>query len=281
MTAPPESSVDTGQLTKPGAVRVGRRSALVLSLATVAGLVMFCWPLVTSAAPSPSQHADQAPFLFMVVMPVLVVVVLAELSENGMDSKALAMLAVLSAINAALRPLGAGTAGIETVFFLLVLAGRVYGPGFGFVLGCTSMFTSALVTAGVGPWLPFQMIAAAWMGMAAGLLPRRVRGRAEIAMLVGYGIVAAYGFGLLMNLWFWPFVTGVQTDNGDAGLSFVPGAPLIDNLQRFVVYTALTSTFTWDTGRAITNTVALLLLGPAVLTTLRRASRRATYGRPG
>jgi len=122
------------------------------------------------------------------------------------------------------------------------------------------------------------MLASAWIGMGAGLLPHRVRGRAEIAMLVGYGIVAAYGFGLLMNLFFWPFITGVQLDNYDAGLSYVPGAPLIDNLQRFGVYTALTSTLGWDTGRAITNSVALVLFGPAVLATLRRASRRASYG---
>ncbi len=269
---------DTRPVDRPGAVRVGRRSALVLTLATVAGAAMFCWPLLASATPSSLQHSGDAPFMFMAVMPVLVVVVLAELSDNGMDSKALAMLGVLSAINAALRPLGAGTAGIETVFFLLVLAGRVYGPGFGFVLGCTSLFTSALVTAGVGPWLPFQMVASAWIGMGAGLLPRRVRGRAEIAMLVGYSILAAYGFGLLMNLWFWPFSTGIQVDGSDAGLSYVPGAPLLENLQRFGVYTAITSTFSWDTGRAITNTVALLVLGPAVLATLRRASRRASYG---
>ena len=75
-----------------------------------------------------------------------------------MDAKALAMLGVLTAVNAALRSLGAGLAGVELVFFLLVLAGRVFGPGFGFVLGCTSLFASALLTAGVGPWLPFQML---------------------------------------------------------------------------------------------------------------------------
>ena len=58
------------------------------------------------------------------------------------------------------------------MFFLLVLAGRVFGPGFGFVLGCTSLFASALLTAGVGPWLPFQMLGCAWVGLGAGLLPR-------------------------------------------------------------------------------------------------------------
>ena len=60
----------------------------------------------------------------------------------------LAILGVLSAVNALMRALGAGTAGIELVFFLLILAGRVFGPGFGFVLGCTSLFASALLTAG-------------------------------------------------------------------------------------------------------------------------------------
>ncbi|MBA2418118.1 MAG: ECF transporter S component, partial [Nocardioidaceae bacterium] len=168
----------------------------------------------------------------------------------------------------------------ETVFFLLILAGRVFGPGFGFVLGCTSLLASALLTAGVGPWLPFQMMCAAWIGMGAGLLPRRVRGRAELAMLVAYGIFAAYAFGLLINLWFWPFVAG--TDLGGAqSLSYVPGASLLDNLHRFGVFTLLTSTAGWDTGRAITNTVAILLLGPAVLATLRRAARRASYGAVG
>jgi energy-coupling factor transport system substrate-specific component len=56
----------------------------------------------------------------------------------------------------------------------------------------------------------------------------------------------------------------------------VPGAPLLENLHRFAVYTLLTSTGSWDTGRAITTSVALVVLGPAVLATLRRASRRAT-----
>ncbi|KQY60498.1 ABC transporter permease [Aeromicrobium sp. Root495] len=260
------------------AVRVGRRSAVVLTLASVAGLMMFVWPLLVQVEPQDVADRTDAPFVFMVILPVIIAVVLAELSEGGMDAKALAMLGVLSAVNAALRPLGAGTAGIEVIFFLIVIAGRVFGPGFGFVLGCTSLFASALLTAGVGPWLPFQMMCAAWIGMFAGLLPRRVTGRAEIAMLVGYGIVVAYGFGFLMNLWNWPFVTGIDLSYYSGDLSYVPGAPVLENLHRFVVYTVLTSTAGWDTGRAITNAVALVVLGPALLATLRRASRRASFG---
>ena len=140
---------------------------------------------------------------------VVIAVVLAEISEGGMDPRVLAVLGVLSAVNALLRGLSAGTAGVELVFFLLILGGRVFGAGFGFVLGCTSLFASALVTAGVGPWLPYQMLVSAWVGMGAGLLPRRVTGRAEIVMLAVYGVVAAYAFGILMNLSGWPFLLGV------------------------------------------------------------------------
>jgi energy-coupling factor transport system substrate-specific component len=253
-------------------VRVRPRTTAVLVIASAAGLAMFTWPLFAPPPPAATGHTTDAPLVFVVILPVLIAVVLAELSGGGLDAKAVAMLGVLSAVNAALRPLGAGIAGIETVFFLLVLAGRVFGPGFGFVLGATSLFASALLTAGVGPWLPFQVLAAAWVGMGAGLLPRRPKGRLEIVMLAGYGLVAAYAYGLLMNLWFWPFTVGPDTD-----ISYVAGAPVLDNLHRFLTFTVLTSTLGWDTGRALTNLVAIALAGPAVLAALRRAARRAAF----
>ena len=263
------------------AVRIGPRSALAITLVSLAGLAMFIWPLWVPAQPTVVQHTTDAPFIFMAVLSCLVLIVLAEISEGGMDSKALAMLGVLSAINAALRPLGAGTMGIEVIFFMMVLAGRVFGPGFGFVLGCTSMFASALLTAGVGPWLPFQMLCAAWIGLGAGLLPRRVSGKAEIAMLAVYGVFVAYLFGALMTMWFWPFVTGVSVSGVEGSLAYEPGAPVLENLQRFGVFTLFTSTLGWDTGRAVTNALLIAVLGPALLATLRRASRRASFGARG
>lgn len=257
------------------AIELSLRSILVLTGASIAGLIMLLWPLFFQ--PAPDQTRVDQPFIFIALLLIIVLVVLAELSEGGMDSKALAMLGVLTAINAALRPVGAGTAGIELVFFLLILGGRVFGPGFGFVLGCTSLFASALLTGGVGPWLPFQMLCSAWIGMFAGLLPKRPRGKTEIAMLVGYGIVAAYAFGLIMNFTSWPFTLGIAIPGETDSLSMVPGDSPWANLQRFFVFTALTSLRGWDTGRAITNTVTIIVLGPAVLATLRRAARRARY----
>lgn len=254
------------------AIRLRPRSAAVLVVASLAGLVMFLWPLLMHV--QTDGPVVQPPFVFMLLLPVVVLVVLAEFSEDGIDAKVLAVLGVLTAVNAVMRGLGAGTAGLETVFFLLILGGRVFGAGFGFTLGCTSLFASALLTAGVGPWLPYQMMAAAWVGLGAGLLPRRVRGRAEIVMLVVYGVLAAYLYGLVMNMQGWPYAFGIGLP-GHPGLAFVPGDSVLTNLHRFGIYTLLSSTGGWDTGRAITNAIAISVLGPAVLTTLRRAVRRA------
>lgn len=259
------------------ALPIGRRTGITLMLASIAGIAIIAWPLFV--APSDPSAADvEAPLMFIVILPIIVLTVLAQFSEGGMDSKALAMLGVLSAINAALRPLGAGVGGVETVFFLLILAGRVYGAGFGFVLGCTSLFASALLTAGVGPWLPFQMITSAWIGLGAGLLPKKVTGKVEVLMLAVYGAVSAYAFGALMNLWFWPFAVGMG--EGGSSMGFIPGDPLWENLKRFITFTLLTSTGGWDTGRAITNVLAIVILGPAILAVLRRSVRRASFGAP-
>ena len=259
------------------ALRLSSRSAVALTLVSITGLMMFLWPLVLTPPDEFSHHSD-APFIFALILPALIAVVLAELhggrDGTGMDTKALAMLGVLTAIGAALRPMGAGIAGIETVFFMLILAGRVYGPGFGFVLGSTTLFASALLTGGIGPWLPFQMLASSWVGLGAGLLPR-ARGRAELALLAAYGVFAAYAYGFLLNMWFWPFSIGADTQ-----LSFVAGDPVLENLHRFFLYTVATSTLGWDTGRAITNALAILVLGPAVLAVLRRSTRRAAFDAP-
>lgn len=253
-------------------VRLRPRSAAAVTLVSLIGLMAFLWPLFVSPG-SGLAHGGDAPLVFALVLPLLLAVVLAELSEGGMDVKAVAMLGVLSAIGAALRPLGAGTAGLETVFFLLVLGGRVFGAGFGFVLGATTLFASALVTGGVGPWLPFQMLGAAWVGWGAGLLPP-ARGRVELALLVAYGAVAGLFYGLVLNLSFWPFATGVA-----GGLSMVPGDPVLENLHRFVVFTLATS-LGWDIGRAVTTGLLVAVTGRAVLGALRRAARRAAFEEP-
>lgn len=253
------------------AVPLNAGAVVALVVTAAAGLLAFTWPLFVRAdTMAASFSGSRAPFVFALLLPLVLVVVLTQISGKGIDVKSLAMLGVLTAVNAALRPLGAGTAGLETVFFLLVLAGRVFGPGFGFVLGATSLFASALITSGVGPWLPYQMLASGFVGLGAGLLPR-LRGRAEIVLLAVYGFVVGFAFGWLMDLAFWPFALG-----GQSQLSYVAGAPVLENLHRFVLFNVATS-MGWNLGRALTNVVLIALLGPGLLLVFRRAARQAVF----
>ncbi|MFO7778964.1 MAG: ECF transporter S component [Nitriliruptoraceae bacterium] len=250
-------------------LRIGPRSLASLLLVTAIGVIAFGWPLLAQPE-SGLAHATDAPLLFALLLPLLLGVVLAQLAEGGMDAKTVAMLGVLAAVGAALRPLGTGVAGFEPVFFLLVLAGRAYGPGFGFVLGATTLFASALLTAGVGPWLPFQMLGAAWVGAGAGLLPQ-LRRRAELALLAGYAAIAGLAYGLALNLSFWPFAVGTAST-----ISFVAGDPVLENLGRFLAFSLATS-LAFDLPRAVLTATLVAVTGRPILRALRRAARRAAF----
>jgi energy-coupling factor transport system substrate-specific component len=255
------------------AVRLGPSSRLAIALASAVGLIAFIWPFVAAPESTAVAHATAAPLVFAIVVPLLLLVVLAQINDGGMDAKSIAMLGVLSAVIAALRPLGGGTAGIEPIWVVLILGGRALGPGFGFCLGAISLFASALLTGGVGPWLPFQMLGAAWVGLGAGLLPP-ARGRREVVMLAGYGAVACVAYGFLLNLWFWPFTAGLPEQ-----LAFTAGAPMGENLAAWLRFCLITS-LGYDIPRAVLTVVLILVAGGPVLMALRRMSRKAAFDAP-
>lgn len=258
--------------TRIRALPLGARSWIAIGLATLIGLVAFFWPFLAQPGSSAVAHSSDAPWIFAALLPLVLLVVVAQISDGGMDAKALALLGVLAAVIAILRPLGAGMAGIEPIWVVLILGARVFGPGFGFSLGALSLLASGLLTGGVGPWLPFQMLAAAWVGLGAGLLPP-LRGRAEIALLAGYGFLAGLGYGLLLNLWFWPFIAdGTQ-------IAFVPGGPIGENLVRWFAFTVSTS-LAFDIPRAVLTAALIAILGAPVLLALRRVARRAAFDVP-
>jgi energy-coupling factor transport system substrate-specific component len=252
-------------------VRLRARSALALGVASAVGLVAFLWPLV--APGFLGSHSTDAPWIFVALLPLCLAVVFAELSDGGFDAKAVAVLGILAGIDAALRPLSGGGTGFTFVYLLLICGGRVFGPGFGFSLGALSLFASALLTAGVGPWLPFQMLGAGWVGLGAGCLPR-VRGRAELALLAAYGAVSAFLYGALLNLSFWPFARYYPEQ-----IAFHTDGTVASNLLHWWRFD-ITTSLGFDIPAAIGNVVLVLVLGRPVLAALRRVSRRAAFDAP-
>ena len=254
------------------AIRLRPRSAISLTIASLAGVLAFAWPfLLRRPSSSGIAHSTDAPWVFLVVLPLLLIVVLAEISEGGIDAKAIALLGVLAACGAALRLLGGDVTGASPVFFLLMPAGRVLGRGFGFTLGALTLFGSALLTGGVGPWLPFQMLAAGWIGLLAGCLPR-ASGRLEVWLLAMYGVLAGLVYGAITDLWFWPFSTAGLSPQ----ISYLPSETWLTNVHHFWAF-YLTTSLGFDIPRAAANAALVLLAGRPVLLALRRAARKAAF----
>lgn len=265
-------------------------TAAILGLASVIGLAALLYPFVSPPAVTgslgPSAHSQDAPLITVGLVALCLGAVLATLGSGdgagsssapdggsgGMNSRMVAILGVLTAVNAVLRAVP-GPAGFAAVFMLPVLCGYSYGATFGFLLGALSILVSALIGAGVGPWLPFQMFVTGWVGLTAGWLPRLRRWpRAEVVMLGLWGLVWGLAFGALLNLWFWPYVFQAQ----QAEMYWQPGVGLAEGLRRYAAFYVLTSLW-WDLGRAAGNAGLIWLLGRPLLRLLRRFERRFRF----
>jgi len=230
------------------------------------GLLAFVWPFVLPLAPGIDEnHKSDGPLILVTLLICLGAVLFVELGRGGLGPKAVALLGVLGATMVALR-LPGFVAGFSAMFIVVLLAGNAFGPGFGFLLGAVGTFASGLFIGGLGPWLPFQMVAVGWVGAGAGFLPKGSWG-VRIGSLAAYGFVSGYLFGAVMNLWSWPFVAG------GSALGWSAGADTLTNVRHYLAYYAATS-FAWDTFRAVGNLVLVLVLGRPVLGALDRAARR-------
>lgn len=236
----------------------------------VLGLAAFAWPFVLpEAIGSGDSHATDAPWILAVLLGAIGTLLFLELGRGGMGPKAVALIAVLGSAMVALR-LPGFIAGFSAMFIVVLVAGNAFGPSFGFLLGAVGTFASGMFVGGLGPWLPFQMVAVGWVGAGAGLLPRPNKWPVRIAILAAFGFLAAFAFGALMNLWFWPFQAG------SSNLGWAPDLGALGNLERYAGFYAATS-LGWDAAGAIGNAALVIVLGRPLLGSLDRAARRMNF----
>ena len=232
-----------------------------LTFLSVLALAAFLWPfwLVRTAV-------DENLVQWLVVPAIFVIagITLYLLDGNLAGPKQIALLGFLAALGAAVRVATGGAGGFELVFAIVILGGAAYGSRFGFSLGALTIIVSSLFFGGLGPWTAFQMFATAWVSAGAGIIAKRFR--KSIAALAVYAVIASYSFGLLMNAWFWPFATGF-----DSSISYSSQATGLENFTNFITYSLISSTFTWDTVRAVSVAAFIVVFGRAMLRSLERA----------
>jgi energy-coupling factor transport system substrate-specific component len=245
-------------------------------VASLVGIAAFLYPfLLPVLQPSAEDRAraGDAPVLFAFVTLLSLAAIALELDPargqmGGMSaSKLVALLGVLVAANAALR-LVPTFLGASPLFALIILVGAVFGPVFGFQMGALTLLVSAFLTGGIGPWLPFQMLGAGWVGLVAGWLPQPVNQRHRLLVLAAFGIVTGFAYGAMLNLYSWPFAA--PGAGADIGLYWTPSLSAGEALQHYVRFYLVTSLW-YDAFRALANAALILLIGAPVLRTLDRS----------
>jgi energy-coupling factor transport system substrate-specific component len=260
-------------------------SGAIYVLSAAIGVLAFVYPFFADVARQPQAivHTQDAPLITAALVGLSVVALLVELQGRTISAKTVALLGVLVALASVLRfietvvPLPGG---FSPIFAPIILAGYVFGGRFGFLMGTFTLLASALITGGVGPWLPYQMFTAGWAGMTAGWLSRimprgsRYTGRArrfqesfELFILCTFGFIWGLLYGVIINVYFWPFAAG------PASQAWTPGLGLWEMLSRYGAFYAITS-LGWDVARAVGNVALILLLGPATVRALTRFRKR-------
>jgi energy-coupling factor transport system substrate-specific component len=252
---------------------------LVNLTVTSLGILSLLAPFLFEQARNPGYSNTSFPLTVSLILILCILLILFDVQSSLLDSKMIAFLGVLIAINAGVRFLEnaiPGPAGFSPTFFLIILVGYSLSGHLGFLMGAMTMFVSGLITGGVGPWLPGQMITAGWVGQSAAALKPLIRGLKwegkthEVILLAAFGAVWGLLYGVVMNLWFWPFLAGT------AGQSWMPTAGFIENLQRYSAYYLATSVV-WDITRSVGNVLTTLVLARPVLKIFKRFKVRFSF----
>jgi energy-coupling factor transport system substrate-specific component len=258
--------------------------------ATISGLLVllypFFLPVVSQQRAFGTLRAGEMPVMMTVLLGLCLLVLLFEAQGPIVNTKLIALLGILVAINSALRFIETaipGPGGFTPIFFLIILVGYVFGGRVGFLMGALTLLVSALVTGGVGPWLPAQMFTAGWVGMSTPILRPLIKAimakqagqgkstsHPEIILLAFFGLLWGFLYGAIMNLWQWPFIAGPQSQSYAAGLGFTT------TLQHYLAFYLVTSVV-WDAVAAIGNVLLLLALGRTALRALRRFRQRFEF----
>ena len=260
--------------------RPGESAAALLIFAALnaVGLIAYFHPFVFAGATDPDSrwftHATDGPIVFAAVAALCLALIVSNLGEGTLNSRSLAALGVLSALAAVLRAVTL-PAGASLYFFLIIVGGYAFGPRLGFLLGVFSFFLGSVVTGGFGPWLPFQLFAAGWVGMSMGAV-RLIAGgggpdlRRDAILIVAGGVFWGFAYGFITNLWFWPFVVS------GPDVAYQPGLGVVETVRRYWNFYLFTS-LGWDLLRAGANAVVLILLARPLLRAMLRFHDRFSW----
>jgi energy-coupling factor transport system substrate-specific component len=244
--------------------------ALPVGVVSLGGIALFSWPFIGSGLPASTPA-------WTLTIACVAGLFLVEVGMRQLDSRAIALLAAIAAIDTALRlAVIEGIGGFSPIYFLVLCAGYIFGSSFGFLAGALSILVSALAGGGMGPWVPYQIFAVGWVGVAAGLAGQWSRGARvpdwrDVLVLAAVGGVMGWVVGALLDITDW-----IPVYRGNPTLGWLPGMDAATALVHFGRFYLLTS-LAYDTFRAVGNVLMVMALGAPVMVALARLRLRLTF----
>lgn len=212
------------------------------------GLIFIGFPLILGLGIRQLQDR-QYTFISIVLVILSLICFYYQYEKKKPKSREIVLLSVMITIVVLGRLLFILTPSFKPTLALIIIYGAVFKKTSGFVCGSLSAFIANFFF-GQGPWTPFQMLSCGIIGYFAGVLLDSRKGRDSLQFMVGYGILSAVLYSLLMEIWNVIAITG--TFNIDRYL-----ASLIASLPICMIY-------------VVSNCVFILLLAPVMTKKMKR-----------
>ena len=132
-------------------------SLAIYLTATISGMMVllypFFLPVVSRQEGFGTLRTGEMPVMMTFLLGLCLVALLFEAQGQMVNTKLIALLGILVAINSALRFIETaipGPGGFTPIFFLIILVGYVFGGRVGFLMGALTLLVSALGDGGCG-----------------------------------------------------------------------------------------------------------------------------------
>ena len=189
-------------------------------------------------------------FISLLILLELLVPAFLRVERQGLEGRALAVLAVLCALAVAGRAAFFMLPQFKPVAAVTVVAGAAFGGRAGFLVGAASMLISNFLYV-QGPWTPWQMAAMGLVGLGAGLVGRVTRRRWALCLYGFAGVILLYGgimnpasmlmfqpdlsWEMVLSSWALGFPLDLVHGAATAFFLWCAGPPLLGKLDRLRV----------------------------------------------
>lgn len=238
-----------------------RKSYIFLGLILILAAICYIGPvLFRGSFMDPNVSLLNWSLITLIIVVLALLAFMYEFEESAAGAKEIALISMLGTISALVRLPFAALMNFQPSTFFIICTGYVFGPSAGFMVAALTAIISNLFL-GQGPWTAYQILTWGLIGMSAGFI-RRIpiaSTRIRIGVLIVFGIIWGYLYGVIINVWYWVYFVYPLT-------------------WKTYLVTLLNAVW-WDTTHALANAFFMFIFGTRTLSIMQRFKNRFFWSR--